>query len=149
MAVPLRWSTKERPGGRPSAEIAGVGYPQPAATVTGGIGAPAVAERLAGALVMVGTSSILSRTAAVAGTEIPLDAVIVTRYDPPVPGLGVPSRVAEPLAPATRLTPAGSGEDWIVGTGKPEALTTLYTGSPTLALITLLRKTGGLATVSA
>ena len=62
----------------------------------------------------------------------------------------MPSRVAEPLAPATRLTPAGSGEDWIVGTGKPEALTMLYTGSPTLALITLrARKTGGLATVSA
>ncbi len=62
----------------------------------------------------------------------------------------MPSRVAEPLAPGTRLTPAGSGEDWIVGTGKPEAVTMLNTGNPTLAFTTLRAlRMGTLATVRA
>jgi hypothetical protein len=72
--------------------------------------------------------------ACVAFGEIPLLAVIVIGYDPPVPAAGVPFKTPEEL----RVTPLGSAPVSVnAETGNPLALTVNDPAVPTVKVVLL------------
>ena len=57
--------------------------------------------------VIVGVSSTAIVSVCVDGSATSLSAVIVTVYEPPVPAVGVPDKLAVPSPLSWRLTPEG------------------------------------------
>ena len=73
-----------------------------------------------------------------------LVAFRVRGYEPPLPAAAVPEMVAEPAAPAWKVTPEGSAPDSVsVGTGFPVALTVKLKAAPTAAVVLAERREDG------
>jgi hypothetical protein len=83
--------------------------------------------------VIAGASSTVKENACDASVPIPLVAVIVSGYVPPVPASGVPE-----ITPVVKsnVTPPGSGPASVnVGAGKPVAVTVKLPSEPTVNVV--------------
>ena len=81
----------------------------------------------------------------VAFGSTPLDAVIVSRYIPPVPAAGVPPRVAVPLPLFVKVTPVGSAPVSLIveAVGVPLVVIVNVPALPAVNVVALVLVTAG------
>src|SRR5208283_349084 len=136
VAVPLPLSTKVTPvGSVPASVMEGVGLP--VAVITNVTVEPAVNEALL-MLVMAGAWFTVSVKVCVASAPMPLCALMLSEYVPPIAAAGVPAMVAVPFLLSTKVTPVGSAPVSVKeGAGKPVVVTENVPAVPTVNFVLL------------
>ena len=132
--VPFPLSTNVTPlGSAPVSVKDGLGKP---VEVTANVPAVPTVNVVLLALVMAGVWSTVSVKLCVASVPIPLWALTVIAYVPPVPAAGVPLSVAVPFALSTNVTPLGSAPVSVKdGLGKPVVVTAKVPRVPTVKVV--------------
>jgi hypothetical protein len=134
--VPFLLSKNVTPlGSAPVSVKDGTGKP---VAVTGNVPAVPTVNAVLLALLIAGGWSTVNVKVCVASVPIPLWALTVIVYVPPVPAPGVPLRVAVPFPLSVKATPIGSVPDSLrLGAGKPVVVTEKVPTAPTVKVVPL------------